>query len=83
MVTLSGQGLQSKMAMAQSPERPKNPPEDGKAGAAMQKRYAKAIVRDLGADKGKLTELDAVIAYLQRLGTQVDFKLYDDKANIR
>ena len=56
---------------------------DGKAGAAMQKRYAKAIVRDLGADKGKLTELDAVIAYLQRLGTQVDFKLYDDKANIR
>jgi cytochrome c oxidase cbb3-type subunit II len=56
---------------------------DGKSGAAMQKRYAKAIVRDLGADKGKLTELDAVIAYLQRLGTQVDFKLYDDKANIR
>jgi cytochrome c oxidase cbb3-type subunit 2 len=56
---------------------------DGKPAAAMQKRYAKAIVRDVGADKGKLTELDAVIAYLQRLGTQVDFKLYDDKANIR
>ena len=56
---------------------------EGKTGAAMQKRYAKAIVRDLGAAKGKLTELDAVIAYLQRLGTQVDFKLYDDKANIR
>ena len=56
---------------------------DGKAATAMQKRYAKAIVRDLGASKGNLTELDAVIAYLQRLGTQVDFKLYDDKANIR
>ncbi|MFO1116393.1 MAG: cytochrome-c oxidase, cbb3-type subunit II [Beijerinckiaceae bacterium] len=56
---------------------------DGKAAAALQKRYSKAIVRDLGADKAKLTELDAVIAYLQRLGTQVDFKLYDDKANIR
>jgi cytochrome c oxidase cbb3-type subunit II len=56
---------------------------DGKPAAAMQKRYPKAIVRDLGADKGKLTELDAVIAYLQRLGNQVDFKLYDDKANIR
>jgi cytochrome c oxidase cbb3-type subunit 2 len=56
---------------------------DGKAAVALQKRYAKAVVRDVGADKGKLTELDAVIAYLQRLGTQVDFKLYDDKANIR
>jgi cytochrome c oxidase cbb3-type subunit II len=56
---------------------------EGKAGAALQQRYPKAIVRDLGADKTKLTELDAVIAYLQRLGNQVDFKLYDDKANIR
>ena len=56
---------------------------DSKDAAGLQKRYSKAIVRDLGADKGKLTELDAVIAYLQRLGTQVDFKLYDDKANIR
>jgi cytochrome c oxidase cbb3-type subunit 2 len=49
----------------------------------LQKRYPKAIVRDLGADKGKLTEADALIAYLQRLGTQVDFKIYDDKANVR
>ena len=32
---------------------------------------------------GRSTEADALIAYLQRLGTQVDFKLYDDKANIR
>ncbi len=30
-----------------------------------------------------VTEADALIAYLQLLGTQVDFKLYDDKANIR
>ena len=56
---------------------------DSKDADGLKKRYSKAIVRDLGADKGKLTELDAVIAYLQRLGTQVDFKLYDDKANIR
>jgi cytochrome c oxidase cbb3-type subunit 2 len=54
----------------------------GGAGAdAMVKRYPKAIVRDLG--KGDITEADALIAYLQRLGTQVDFKLYDDAANIR
>ena len=30
-----------------------------------------------------VTEADALIAYLQMLGTLVDFKLYDDKANIR
>ncbi|MDE2578352.1 MAG: cytochrome-c oxidase, cbb3-type subunit II [Hyphomicrobiales bacterium] len=48
--------------------------------AAVAKRYSNAISRDIG---GKPTELDALIAYLQRLGTQVDFKLYDDKANIR
>ena len=32
---------------------------------------------------GHVTEADALIAYLQMLGTLVDFKLYDDKANIR
>jgi cytochrome c oxidase cbb3-type subunit 2 len=53
---------------------------DDKAIAELQKRYPKAIARDVG---GQPTELDALIAYLQRLGTQVDFKLYDDKANIR
>ncbi len=50
---------------------------------ALQKRYPGALVRDFGADRGEMSELDALIAYLQRLGTQVDFKLYDDKANIR
>jgi cytochrome c oxidase cbb3-type subunit II len=47
------------------------------------KRYPKAIVRDLRIGKREISEADALIAYLQRLGTQVDFKLYDDKANIR
>ena len=51
--------------------------------AAFLKRYPKAQVRDLGGVQGRITELDAVIAYLQQLGTQVDFKIYDDKANIR
>ncbi len=32
---------------------------------------------------GHVTEADALIAYLQMLGTLVDFKLYNDKANIR
>ena len=56
---------------------------DDAATPAFAKRYPKAISRDLGGNNGKLTEADALIAYLQLLGTQVDFKLYDDKANIR
>ncbi|WP_374306041.1 cytochrome-c oxidase, cbb3-type subunit II [Methylocella sp.] len=51
--------------------------------AELQARYPKAIAHDFGADKHPLTEADAVIAYLQQLGTQVDFKVYDNKANIR
>jgi cytochrome c oxidase cbb3-type subunit 2 len=32
---------------------------------------------------GRITEGDAVVAYLQMLGTLVDFKVYDEKANLR
>ena len=41
---------------------------------------------DIGKAREELrekTEADALIAYLQMMGTQVDFSLYDDKANIR
>ena len=40
-------------------------------------------MRDYDGNPGRVTEADALIAYLQVLGTLVDFKLYDDKANIR
>ncbi|WP_341989351.1 cytochrome-c oxidase, cbb3-type subunit II [Azorhizobium sp. AG788] len=50
---------------------------------ALQKRYPKAQARDFDGNPGELTEADALIAYLQQLGTQVDFKLYDNKANVR
>ena len=46
-------------------------------------RYPKAQVRQFDDDPGTVSELDAVIAYLQMLGTLVDFRLYDDKANMR
>jgi cytochrome c oxidase cbb3-type subunit 2 len=55
-------------------------------GDALLARYPKANIRaftDTGFATGRLTEADALIAYLQSLGTAVDFKLYDDKANIR
>src|SRR3954471_5484326 len=51
--------------------------------APLAKRYPKAIARDFDGNPGRITEADALIAYLQGLGTQVDFKLYNDKANIR
>jgi cytochrome c oxidase cbb3-type subunit 2 len=47
-------------------------------------RYRKANVRSFaGGVNGRPSEADALIAYLQSLGTEVDFKLYDDKANVR
>jgi cytochrome c oxidase cbb3-type subunit 2 len=49
----------------------------------MAKRYPKLNARDFDGNPSRITEADALIAYLQMLGTQVDFKLYDDKANIR
>ena len=56
---------------------------DAPNAADLQKRYPKAQVRDFDGNPARVTEADALIAYLQMLGTQVDFKLYDDKANIR
>ena len=56
---------------------------DNPAAADLVKRYPKAQARDFDGDPKRITEADALIAYLQMLGTEVDFKLYDDKANIR
>jgi cytochrome c oxidase cbb3-type subunit 2 len=49
----------------------------------LQKRYPGAQARDFDGDPKMISEADALIAYLQALGTMVDFKLYDDKANMR
>ncbi|MDB5655975.1 MAG: ccoO [Tardiphaga sp.] len=47
------------------------------------KRYPKAVARNFDGKPGAPTEMDALIAYLQMLGTLVDFKLYNEKANLR
>ncbi len=39
----------------------------------LARRYPKAQSRDFDGDRGRLTEMDALVAYLQGLGTQVDF----------
>ena len=50
---------------------------------AFTKRYPKAAVRNFDGKTGAPTEMDALVAYLQMLGTLVDFKLYNEKANLR
>ena len=56
---------------------------DSPDAADLAKRYPNAQARDFAGVPGRITEADALIAYLQMLGTEVDFRLYDDKANIR
>jgi cytochrome c oxidase cbb3-type subunit 2 len=56
---------------------------DGPGADDLVKRYPKAQARDYDGNPDRISEADALIAYLQMLGTQVDFKLYNDKANVR
>lgn len=42
--------------------------------SALLKRYPKAQARDFDGNPAKLTEMDALVAYLQMLGTLVDFE---------
>jgi cytochrome c oxidase cbb3-type subunit II len=54
------------------------PDDDGIA--AFQKRYPKAEARDFDGDPKRIKEMDAVVAYMQMLGTLVDFKTYQADA---
>jgi cytochrome c oxidase cbb3-type subunit 2 len=56
---------------------------DAPEASDLAKRYPRSRSRDYDGNPGRITEADALIAYLQVLGTMVDFKLYNDKANIR
>ncbi|MDK1388289.1 cytochrome-c oxidase, cbb3-type subunit II [Sinorhizobium sp. 8-89] len=51
--------------------------------AGVEERYPKAKLGDFDGDPQKLTEMDALIAYLQMLGTLVDFSTYDDTTGYR
>jgi len=48
----------------------------GEDADAMLARYPKAQARDFDGQPGKVTEMDALIAYLQMLGTLVDFSTF-------
>ena len=64
------------VAMAQSDVKTQlDPMADDYEG--FESRYPKAIIRDFDGNPVKITEMDAIIAYLQMLGTLVDFSEYE------
>ncbi|WP_319411390.1 cytochrome-c oxidase, cbb3-type subunit II [uncultured Cohaesibacter sp.] len=66
-----------------------NPDDDNVDG--FLERYTQTVgdaereptIRDFDGDPKRVTEMDALVAYLQMLGTLVDFSIYDDKADLR
>lgn len=50
---------------------------DSEGAEAVTARYPKAQVRDFDGNPAKVTEMDALVAYLQMLGTLVDFSTYE------
>ncbi len=58
-----------------------DPDSDG--AEALVERYPKAQVRDFDGRPGQPSEMDALIAYLQMLGTLVDFSAYKAQENLR
>jgi cytochrome c oxidase cbb3-type subunit 2 len=50
---------------------------------ALLQRYPKAVVGDFDGDPSRVTEMDAVVAYLQMLGTLVNFEEYRPAADYR
>jgi len=51
--------------------------------SGLLERYPKAKVADFDGNPAQLTEMDALVAYLQMLGTLVDFSTYDDATGYR
>ena len=58
-----------------------NPDADG--ADAVKERYPGAKVSNFDSRGGKPTEMDALISYLQVLGTMVDFSAYKAEENLR
>lgn len=58
-----------------------DPDSDG--ADAVAERYPGAQIRDFDGNPEMLSEMDAMIAYLQVLGTMVDFSAYKAEENLR
>jgi cytochrome c oxidase cbb3-type subunit 2 len=85
---------QRRLGVPYSPEMVAAAPDEAQAQAdptnsaasALRRHYgARVNVRDFDGDPSRLTEMDALVAYLQMLGTTVDFSTYqaDAPANLR
>ncbi|WP_417409842.1 cytochrome-c oxidase, cbb3-type subunit II [Hoeflea sp.] len=51
--------------------------------SGIEERYPKAKLGDFDGDPSAVTEMDALVSYLQMLGTLVDFSTYDEAAGYR
>ncbi|MCZ4272341.1 cytochrome-c oxidase, cbb3-type subunit II [Maritalea porphyrae] len=49
----------------------------------VETRYPKAVLGDFDGDPTRLTEMDALVAYMQMLGTLVDLSAYNAEENYR
>ena len=50
---------------------------------AMDHATSDTVLGDFDGDPSRLTEMDALVAYLQMLGTLVDFSTYEPELNER
>jgi len=57
--------------------------DSGDGAEALMKRYPKAQIRDYDGNPNRLTEMDALVAYLQMLGTLVDFSSFKAETESR
>lgn len=57
--------------------------DTGEGAEDLSKRYPKAQLRDFDGQPAKLTEMDALVAYLQMLGTLVDFSTFKAETESR
>ncbi|TCD14940.1 cytochrome-c oxidase, cbb3-type subunit II [Oricola cellulosilytica] len=51
--------------------------------SGVEERYPKAVLGDFDGDPARVTEMDALVAYLQMMGTLVDFSVYEPEQNYR
>ncbi len=58
-----------------------DPDADGASG--LEERYPNVNIRDFDGNPGAITEMDALVAYMQMLGTLVDFSAYQAEENYR
>ena len=73
----------SKESIAKADEDLRNQADPNADSADLARRYPKAQSRDYDGDPSRLTEMDALVAYLQMLGTQVDFKSAAPQEQVR